>query len=123
MPADQPTIVATSIGFDSRGRDRYDWEAGPIFDLTDELSGASGTPKVCYLGTATGDNPTVITSVYSALANRFRTSHVEVFAMPNIDDVRGHFLSQDVIWVGGGSVANLLALWGLHGWDEYLYEA
>jgi peptidase E len=123
MPAELPTIVATSIGFDSRGRDRYDWEAGPIFDLTAELSGATGTPKVCFLGTATGDNPTVITSVYSALANRFRASHVELFAMPNIDDVRGHLLSQDVIWVGGGSVANLLALWRLHGWDEYLHEA
>src|SRR6195952_5502624 len=34
MPADAPTIVATSIGFDSRGRDRFDWDAGPIFDLT-----------------------------------------------------------------------------------------
>lgn len=123
MPAELPTIVATSIGFDSRGRDRYDWEAGPVFDLTAELSGATGTPKVCFLGTATGDNPTVITSVYSALANRFRASHVELFAMPNIDDVRGHLLSQDVIWVGGGSVANLLALWRLHGWDEYLREA
>jgi peptidase E len=87
------------------------------------LSGATGTPKVCFLGTATGDNPTVITSVYSALANRFRASHVELFAMPNIDDVRGHLLSQDVIWVGGGSVANLLALWRLHGWDELLREA
>ena len=38
--------------------------------------------------------------------------------MPNVDDVRGHLLAQDVIWVGGGSVANLLALWRLHGWDE-----
>ena len=123
MPADQPTIVATSIGFDSRGRERFDWEAGPIFDLLAELSGATGTPKICYLGTASGDNPTVITSVYSALASRFRASHIEVFTMPNIDDVRGHLLSQDVIWVGGGSVANLLALWRLHGWDEYLKEA
>ena len=123
MPSDVPTIIATSIGFDSRGRDRTDWDAGPVFDLAADLSGATGTPKVCFLGTATGDDAARIAGVYSALANRFRASHVELFTMPNIDDVRGHLLDQDVIWVGGGSVANLLALWRLHGWDEFLREA
>ena len=123
MPADVPTIIASSIGFDSRGRDRCDWDAGPVFDLAADLSGAAGTPKVCLPGHRDRRRPARIASAYSALANRFRASHVELFAMPNIDDVRGHFLSQDVIWVGGGSVANLLALWRLHGWDEYLQEA
>jgi peptidase E len=42
--------------------------------------------------------------------------------MPNVADVRGHLLEQDVIWVGGGSVANLLAVWRLHGLDEILRE-
>lgn len=123
MPADSPTILATSIGFDSRGRDRFDWDAGPIFDLAAELSGATGTPRVCYLGTATGDDAALITSVYSALSARFRPSHLELFSMPNLENVREHLLAQDVIWVGGGSVANLLALWRLHGWDIYLREA
>jgi peptidase E len=123
MPSDVPTIIATSIGFDSRGRDRTDWDAGPVFDLAADLSGATGTPKLCFLGTATGDDAARIAGVYSALADRFRASHLELFTMPNVDDVRGHLLAQDVIWVGGGSVANLLALWRLHGWDGYLQEA
>ena len=123
MPAVSPTIVATSIGLDSRGRDQFDVDAGPIFDLAAELSGAVGTPKVCFIGTATGDDKSVIASAYSALSDRFRPSHLELFSMPNVDDVRGHLLAQDVIWVGGGSVANLLALWRLHGWDSYLREA
>ncbi|MGS0683712.1 Type 1 glutamine amidotransferase-like domain-containing protein [Nakamurella sp. GG22] len=123
MPADVPTIIATSIGFDPRGFDRFDLSAGPVFDLAADLSGAEGTPKVCFIGTATGDNPAVIASVYSALSDRFRPSHLELFSMPNLADVRGHLLEQDVIWVGGGSVANLLALWRLHGWDELLREA
>ena len=42
--------------------------------------------------------------------------------MPNVRDVREHLLSQDVIWVGGGSVANLLAVWRVHGLDEVLRE-
>ena len=123
MAADAPTILATSIGLDSRGRDRYDADAGPVFDLAADLSGAAGTPRVCFLGTATGDDAAVITTMYSALSARFRSSHLEVFSMPNVDDVRGHLLAQDVVWVGGGSVANLLALWRLHGWDEHLRAA
>ena len=29
---------------------------------------------------------------------------------------------RDIVWVGGGSTANLLALWRLHGLDEMLQE-
>jgi peptidase E len=123
MPASKPTIVATSIGFDSRGRDRFDWDAGPIFDYCAERSGASGTPRICYVPTATGDNAQTIAGVYSALSNRFQTSHIELFTMPNVENVREHVLSSDVVWVGGGSVANLLALWRLHGWDSIFREA
>jgi peptidase E len=43
--------------------------------------------------------------------------------MPNVADLAGHLLEQDVVWVGGGSVANLLALWRLHGVDVALREA
>jgi peptidase E len=42
--------------------------------------------------------------------------------MPNYPDVRAHLLAQDIIWVGGGSTANLLALWRLHRLDEVLRE-
>ncbi len=51
-----------------------------------------------------------------------RASHLELFTMPNVPDVRAHLLAQDVIWVGGGSVANLLAVWRVHRLDEVLRE-
>jgi peptidase E len=43
--------------------------------------------------------------------------------MPNVDDPRAHLMEQDVIWVGGGSVANLLAVWRVHSLDEVFREA
>jgi peptidase E len=44
--------------------------------------------------------------------------HLNLFPMPSVDDMLGLLLDQDVVWVGGGSVANLLAVWRLHGLDE-----
>jgi peptidase E len=40
--------------------------------------------------------------------------------MPNLDDVEGHLMEQDVVRVNGGSVANLLAVWRVHGLDQIL---
>jgi peptidase E len=43
--------------------------------------------------------------------------------MPNVADPAEHLLAQDVIWVGGGSVANLLAVWQVHGLNEVFRDA
>ncbi|MDT5279958.1 MAG: hypothetical protein QOJ20_1153 [Mycobacterium sp.] len=43
--------------------------------------------------------------------------------MPNVDDITAHLLEQDVIWVFGGSVAGLLAIWRLHGVDVAMHTA
>ncbi|MGY1697428.1 Type 1 glutamine amidotransferase-like domain-containing protein [Geodermatophilus sp. SYSU D00814] len=123
MPADAPTVLATSIGFDSRRRGPYDWAPGPVFDLAVELAGAPEHPRLCYLGTATGDDPARLAAVYGAFAgSAVRMSHLSLFPMPTVADVRAHLLAQDVVWVGGGSVANLLAVWRVHGLDEVLAE-
>lgn len=123
MTADTPTILATSIGFDSRERNPQDWSPGPVFDYAFELAGRPDHPRLCFIGTATGDAQAYVTGFYGAFAgSNVRTSHLALFAMPNIADVRGHLLNQDVIWVGGGSVANLLAVWRTHGLEEILRE-
>ena len=51
-----------------------------------------------------------------------QVSHLSLFPMPTVADVRAHLLAQDVVWVGGGSVANLLAVWRVHGLDEVFRE-
>ncbi|MFC4017211.1 Type 1 glutamine amidotransferase-like domain-containing protein [Micromonospora sp. GCM10011542] len=123
MPASEPTILATSMGFFRGDRGPTDLRPGPVFELAAELAEAGPQPRICYLGQAVGDQPTSLTAVYGAFAgSRFRLSHLALFPMPNVEDVRAHLLAQDVIWVGGGSVANLVAVWRVHGLGDILRE-
>lgn len=123
MTAEQPTILATSGGALPGRRTRF--EVGPLTDYAVDLSGAVGrAPKVCFLATALGDDASIIAAFYeAALLRGFAPSHVTAFPMPNIADVTAHLLDQDVVWVWGGSVAGLLAMWRLHGFDEALRTA
>ena len=124
MTADAPTILATSAFF-RRGRyGALDLRPGPVHTFAAELANATEAPKICVLAQATGDPEARIGAFYSAFAGtRFTMSHLQLFPMPNHDDVRAHLLAQDIIWVDGGSVANLCAVWRVHGLDEILHEA
>lgn len=90
-----------------------------------ELAGVTGrAPRVCFLATACGDDTRLITTFYdNAWRERWAASHVALLPMPNVGDLREHLLAQDVVWVWGGSVAGLLAMWRLHGLDIVVGEA
>ena len=116
-------ILATSGGFLPSGTGPYQWRRGPIIEHAIELAGGPDRARFCYVGTASGDSLNGTAGFYRAFAGSdVRTSHLELFSLPNVPDVRAHLLAQDVIWVGGGSVANLLAVWRVHGLDEILRE-
>jgi peptidase E len=117
-------ILATSGGFLPSDLGPFQWRRGPIIEHAISLAGNPDRPRICYLGTAGGDSLNGTVGFYRAFAgSEARVSHVELFSLPNVPDVRKHLLEQDVIWVGGGSVANLLAVWQVHGLDQYLREA
>jgi dipeptidase E len=86
--------------------------------------GRSPRPKVCFLGTASGDSDSYITLFYDAFTRRdCLPSHLKLFATPERAAVRAHLLAQDIVYVGGGNTANMLAVWRLHGVDAVLREA
>jgi peptidase E len=123
VAARRPTIVATSIGFQPEGPDPMNVRPGPSYQLAAELAGAGDHPRLCMVATAVGDDSARLAAAHNAFTKiGFLSSHLRLFPMPNYDDVRAHLLAQDVIWVGGGSTANLLALWRLHGLDVILRE-
>jgi peptidase E len=116
-------ILATSGGFQLNRQ--LGLKVGPLLDHALALSGSS-RPRFCFVGTAVGDDVQRTAMMYAAF-NRdrpdVRVSHLALFPMPNVPDVRRHLLDQDVVWVGGGSVVNLLAVWRAHGLDEIFREA
>ncbi len=119
MASDAPTILATSGGF-LPGK-RTSLRPGPLIEHALELSRPRSLPRVCFIGTAQGDQAHWAAAVHAAFYGRdVLVSCLNLFPMPNIADVQAHLLSQDLVWVGGGSTANLLALWRLHGLDKVL---
>lgn len=123
MPADAPTILATSGGIGPGERTRFAFTA--MTDFAVELAGAVGrAPRVCLLATAMGDDTTVLHYLTEAAQARgFIPSHLALFPMPTVEDITAHLMDQDVVWVFGGSVAGLLAMWRLHGVDDALRVA
>jgi peptidase E len=94
-----------------------------ICDLIVELA-ESPRPKICLLPTASGDPEDQIA--------RFRRSFAERDCVPEVIslfrlgenpiDLREELLGQDVIYAGGGSMVNLVAIWRAHGLDRILRE-
>jgi peptidase E len=109
-----------------RGPEVTGWTAddGPLLmRYAAELSG-SAIPKICLLNTAAGDDAAGFLKMYTMLlAMPSRISHLQVFPMPNVADPADLLLSQDIIFVGGGSVANMLAVWRVHGLDQVMRQA
>jgi peptidase E len=81
-------------------------------------------PRLCVLNQAVGDDPAYYLRFYDRLADSTaEVRHLSLFPMPNVTDPEDFLLSQDIIFVGGGSVANMIAVWRVHGIDEILRKA
>lgn len=81
-------------------------------------------PKVSFIPTASGDDDEYSERFLQAFSHRAETSVLSLFA----HDPWGYtdpamLLAQDIIYVGGGSTANLLAVWRVHGVHEVLSRA
>ncbi|WP_371273121.1 Type 1 glutamine amidotransferase-like domain-containing protein [Streptomyces sp. MUSC 14] len=82
-------------------------------------------PRVCFVPTASGDAPAYVDQFLAAYRSRACEPGVLQLFRRDLDDddLRTFLLSQDVVYVGGGNTANLLAVWRAHGVDRLLREA
>ena len=114
-------ILATSGGF----------VAGPVQQsvrlgsmVLDALSLSDKTrPRVCLMDTAGGDEDRRYAVAYEAFNHAgCDVTELRLFPQPSADPEE-RLCGSDFVWVGGGSVANLLVLWRLHGVDHAMREA
>lgn len=114
-----PTILAMGGGGFTAGSDDP-----ALDDLVLELAGTP-RPRVCLLPTAGGDSEHQIRRYYETFGDRLcEPSHISLFRLGRKPvPLREHLLSQDAIYVGGGSMVNLLAIWKAQGLDHILREA
>lgn len=81
-------------------------------------------PKVCFIPTASGDADEYSERFMDAFSHRAESTVLSLFA----HDPWGYtapamLLDQDIVYVGGGSTANLLAVWRVHGLPAILTRA
>ncbi len=95
----------------------------PFRDYLCGLTGRAG-PRIAVLTTASGDHP-----AGAALTRGWfegggaEVDHLALFPMPSVADPGDFLLSRDLIFVGGGSVANMLAVWRVHQLDRIMRAA
>lgn len=114
-------ILATSGGFVPGPVQRT---ARPGEMLLEALALTKKTrPRVCLVLTAGGDPDDYYAILYEAFSSvGCDVTELRLFYQPSADPEE-RLTSCDLVWVGGGSVANLLALWRLHGVDDAMRAA
>jgi peptidase E len=116
-----PRILATSGGF----------VGGPVANsvrlgtmMLDALALTGKVrPQVCVMETASGDHDLAYAWSNEAFGDAgCDVTELRLFSQPT-PDLEERLAGSDLVWVGGGSVANLLVLWRLHGVDELMRAA
>jgi len=82
-------------------------------------------PRLLFLPTASGDTTGQINAFYARFAGRScEPEHLSLFRLGELERPLAELvLAQDIVYAGGGSLRNLLALWRAHGLDELLVQA
>ncbi len=80
-------------------------------------------PKICFLGTASGDSKDYIERFYASFKKKnCIPSHLSLFK-GHTDKIEEFILQQNIIYVGGGNTRNMLVLWKEWGLDDKIKKA
>jgi len=90
--------------------------------MLDYVLGLARGSSVLHVPTAGMENPYATVDWLERLRGRAELSVLRFHPWPP-DDLLEFALEHDVILVGGGNTANMLAVWRVHGFDDVLREA
>jgi peptidase E len=87
----------------------------PLLDRYILSHSKSERPKICFIGTASGDNEGYVEQFYHSFrGENCEPTHLSLFK-PHTRDIKSFVMDQDILYVGGGNTKNLMALW--REWD------
>lgn len=94
-------------------------------DFALSLASGGSLPRICLLPTASGDGEMQIRQFHATFGARAcEPMHISLFRLGSRPiPLRETLLEQDIIYVGGGSMLGLLAVWRALGLDVILREA
>jgi peptidase E len=124
VTAAEPTILATCGGLVAG--EWTDAAYGPLLFEAIRLARvpAGRRPRVLHVNTAGGDQRFVEgQEIEAARAAGVDASHLRFFPRRNAPSLPDAVFGADVVWVSGGSLVALLAVWRAHGLDRVLGEA
>lgn len=83
----------------------------PLLDRYILQQSGKENPKICFIGTASGDDQDYINRFYASFKKlQCRPSHLSLFR-GHTAEIEKFILEQDILYVGGGNTRNLLTLW------------
>ena len=95
----------------------------PLLDDYVLAQARSSKPRICFLGSASGDASAYIEKFYSAFSQQAcEPTHLMLFHTPP-PDIAAVLGRQHIFYGGGGSTRNLLVLWREWGLDRMLKRA
>lgn len=77
-------------------------------------------PRVCFIPTASGEWAPHVEKFHAAFSKGRAAASSLRLVCKSVPDDPAMLLEQDLIYVGGGSTVNLLAIWRAHGVDRVL---
>jgi dipeptidase E len=98
-------------------------ESPLLDDYLLSLAPSGQTPRVCFVGTASGDTPGYREQFRAAFADRRCVPSELTLFDRTVHDLATFLADQDIVYVGGGSTVNLLAIWRAHGFDQVVRDA
>lgn len=98
-------------------------EESPALDLYILRAAQNPQPRVCLLPTASGDNAGLITYFHRLFTLMGSETRHLALVSPEVVDMEGFLLDQDIIYVSGGNTKSMLALWREWGVDKILRKA
>src|SRR5436190_19842315 len=86
--------------------------------------------KICFVPTASADSAAYLVRFYRAFSGRAVATDLTLFDLSSLprrprktSDLEMFVSEQDIIYVGGGNTANLLAMWRAHDLYRVLRDA